>query len=123
MSTRKWAKARPTVLMLVIAAAVLASLQGETGFAIQPAAASTGYPAADPAGGTGSFVLTATSSGSTYAPTFTGNGELGIRVPPTGQGYSGGSVPTLSELAGFYAAPAGGVPEVDRLTRPGHIGG
>jgi trehalose/maltose hydrolase-like predicted phosphorylase len=64
---------------------------------------------ADPAGGTGSYLLTATNTGGTYAPTFTGNGELGLRVPPAGQGYSGAPPPALSELAGFYAEPAGGV--------------
>jgi trehalose/maltose hydrolase-like predicted phosphorylase len=55
----------------------------------------------------GSFVLTATSPVSShgYAPTFTGNGLLGVRVPATGQGYAGGSVPAQSELAGFYAKP------------------
>jgi trehalose/maltose hydrolase-like predicted phosphorylase len=57
----------------------------------------------------GSFVLTATSMGSGYAPTFTGNGMLGVRVPAAGQGYAPGSVPAQSELAGFYAQPPGGV--------------
>ncbi len=65
----------------------------------------------DPASGKGSSLLTATNTGPRYAPTFTGNGELGVRVPPEGQGYSGGSVPTQSELAGFYAQPPGGVQE------------
>ncbi len=55
------------------------------------------------------YVLTATDTGPAYAPTFTGNGELGVRVPPTGQGYAAGSVPAQSELAGFYAQPPGGV--------------
>jgi trehalose/maltose hydrolase-like predicted phosphorylase len=64
---------------------------------------------ADPNGGTGSYVLTATEQGSTYAPTFTGNGELGVRVPADGQGSASGAVPTPSELAGFYAGPAGEV--------------
>jgi trehalose/maltose hydrolase-like predicted phosphorylase len=54
----------------------------------------------------GRYVLTAkTSSGPTYAPTFTGNGLLGVRVPASGQGYAGGAVPAQSELAGFYAKP------------------
>ena len=57
--------------------------------------------AAAPAGA-GSFVLTANSPGGTYAPTFTGNGMLGVRVPPSGQGYAAGTVPAQSELAGFY---------------------
>ena len=52
--------------------------------------------------GAGSFLLTANSPGGTYAPTFTGNGMLGVRVPPSGQGYAGGTVPAQSELAGFY---------------------
>jgi trehalose/maltose hydrolase-like predicted phosphorylase len=63
----------------------------------------------DPAGGTGSYLLTATTTGPTYAPPFTGNGELGVRVPSAGQGYAAGAVPTQSELAGFYAQPSGGV--------------
>ena len=54
--------------------------------------------------GAGSFLLTANSPGGTYAPTFTGNGMLGVRVPPSGQGYAGGTVPAQSELAGFYGA-------------------
>ncbi len=60
------------------------------------------------AGGGGAFVLTATSPkpSAGYAPTFTGNGRLGIRVPATGQGYAGGSVPSQAELAGFYAKPS-----------------
>jgi trehalose/maltose hydrolase-like predicted phosphorylase len=63
----------------------------------------------DPSGGTGSYLLTATDTGPGYEPTFTGNGELGVRVPPAGQGYADGTVPAQSELAGFYAEPAGGV--------------
>ncbi|HUJ35466.1 MAG TPA: hypothetical protein VLW51_09670, partial [Solirubrobacteraceae bacterium] len=62
--------------------------------------ASTAHAA--PPAGAGSFVLTATSPGGTYAPTFTGNGMLGVRVPPSGQGYAAGTVPAQSELAGFY---------------------
>ena len=42
--------------------------------------------AASPGGNGGSFVLTATSPGGTYAPTFTGNGMLGVRVPPVRPG-------------------------------------
>jgi trehalose/maltose hydrolase-like predicted phosphorylase len=57
------------------------------------------------AGNSGSFVLTASSTGGHYAPTFTGNGLLGIRVPAAGEGYAGGTVPAQSELAGFYAKP------------------
>ncbi len=63
--------------------------------------------AASSAAASGSFTLTATNpaTGSGYAPTFTGNGLLGVRVPATGQGYAGGTVPAQSELAGFYAKP------------------
>ena len=53
----------------------------------------------------GRYVLTTTHSGKGYAPTFTGNGQLGVRVPATGQGFAGGTVPAQSELAGFYAKP------------------
>ncbi len=56
--------------------------------------------------GTGAYVLTATSAKPPYAPTFTGNGVLGVRVPAQGQGFAGGTVPAQSELAGFYAKPA-----------------
>src|ERR1700677_2959460 len=58
---------------------------------------------------TGSYLLAATNTGPTYEPTFTGNGELGLRVPPDGQGYAGGAVPTASELAGFYSEPPGAI--------------
>jgi trehalose/maltose hydrolase-like predicted phosphorylase len=64
--------------------------------------------AAGSAAAAGRYVLTSTSPDPShgYAPTFTGNGRLGVRVPPTGQGYAGGSVPAQTELAGFYAKPA-----------------
>jgi trehalose/maltose hydrolase-like predicted phosphorylase len=62
---------------------------------------------AAPPAGEGSFVLTATSPGGTYAPTFTGNGMLGVRVPPSGHGYAAGTVPAQSELAGFYGQVSG----------------
>jgi trehalose/maltose hydrolase-like predicted phosphorylase len=77
-----------------------------------PAASASGPPAARGAAtpsGPGAWVLTATNTGSSYAPTFTGNGLLGVRVPPTGQGYAAGTVPAQSELAGFYAQPPGQV--------------
>src|ERR1700727_1358596 len=66
--------------------------------------------AASAAAASGSFVLTATNPATSagYAPTFTGNGLLGVRVPATGQGYAGGTVPAQSELAGFYAKPSKG---------------
>ena len=66
-----------------------------------PSASSTAFA--------GRMVLTATSPAGTYAPTYTGNGLLGIRVPAVGQGYAGGSVPSEAELAGFYAQPKGDV--------------
>jgi trehalose/maltose hydrolase-like predicted phosphorylase len=74
------------------------------GSAQPPAAAHTGAPS-----GAGSFVLTATHRGKSYAPAYTGNGYLGVRVPPAGQGYAGGTVPAQSEVAGFYAQPSGDV--------------
>ena len=94
----------------VVGAAAL-GLVGSAAITVGPvgAASVTGTTVKDPAGGAGSFLLTATNTGPTYAPTFTGNGELGIRVPPEGQGYVGGTVPTQSELAGFYAQPPSGV--------------
>jgi trehalose/maltose hydrolase-like predicted phosphorylase len=72
--------------------------------ALAPAsAAAAGMP-----GNSGAFELTARSptTAAHYAPTFTGNGLLGVRVPPAGQGYAGGAVPADSELAGFYARPS-----------------
>ena len=54
-------------------------------------------------GGTGEYVLTATDRGADYAPTFTGNGYMAVRVPPAGQGYLDGTVPAQTEVAGFYA--------------------
>ncbi len=93
-----------------MSALLVGSLLGGIAFTVQPTYASTADAAvADPASGTGSYLLTAVNTGATYAPTFTGNGVLGIRVPAAGQGYSGGAVPTQSELAGFYAEPVGGV--------------
>jgi len=62
-----------------------------------------------PADGSGSYVLTATNVGPSYAPTFTGNGELGVRVPSIGQGYVAGPVTSESEVAGFYAQRPAGV--------------
>jgi trehalose/maltose hydrolase-like predicted phosphorylase len=56
------------------------------------------------AAGDGAVVLTSHTAKvrDGYAPTFTGNGLLGVRVPPAGQGYEAGHVPAQSELAGFY---------------------
>jgi trehalose/maltose hydrolase-like predicted phosphorylase len=78
--------------------------------AIPAAAFGAAKSGAGDRGGGDPFKLTATSSAPPrYAPTFTGDGVLGVRVPPAGQGYAPGSVPALSELAGFYAQPKGEV--------------
>jgi len=76
----------------------------------------TGLSAPSPAAGAapppsagGSFVLTAPDRGVKYAPTYTGNGYLGIRVPAAGQGYVGGTIPAEAQLAGFYAQPPGDI--------------
>ena len=74
--------------------------------ALAVAAALAAPAAATGSAGTGDYRLTAHSTGAGYAPTFTGNGRLGVRVPPSGQGYAAGTVPAQSELAGFYAKPA-----------------
>jgi trehalose/maltose hydrolase-like predicted phosphorylase len=104
----KKAQTRRHVLAGIAVVLVVAVIGGRV-LSIPHASQSTSDATRDLPGGTGSYLLTATNTGSTYAPTFTGNGELGIRVPPSGQGYSGGPVPTQSELAGFYAEPLGGV--------------
>ena len=85
----------------LVCVAMVATAMGAT-----EALSAAGAQAAAPAGG--SYVLTATSDSAAkgYAPTFTGNGYLGVRVPATGQGYAGGTVPAQSELAGFYAKPS-----------------
>jgi trehalose/maltose hydrolase-like predicted phosphorylase len=67
--------------------------------------AATAAAAAQAVPSAGAYVLTQTTRPKTYAPTFTGNGFLGVRVPAVGQGYAGGTVPSQSELAGFYAKP------------------
>jgi trehalose/maltose hydrolase-like predicted phosphorylase len=76
---------------------------------------------ASAAGDTGAYQLTATSTGGTYAPTFTGNGVLGVRVPPAGQGYAAGTVPAQSELAGFYVLPASAPKPSDRVQQRANI--
>src|SRR6195952_5347912 len=86
--------------------------------------ASTGVAqAAGLPGNSGSFKLTArsTPAASGYAPTFTGNGLLGVRVPAAGQGYAGGTVPAQSELAGFYAKPSKGKAAGDAVQQRGNI--
>lgn len=89
----------------VTCVAALTAMTMTAALALAAAAAPSAASAA--ASGRGSYVLTATSSrtASGYAPTFTGNGFLGVRVPAAGQGYAGGTVPAQSELAGFYAKP------------------
>jgi trehalose/maltose hydrolase-like predicted phosphorylase len=89
-------RARLTTLVVVL---------GTVGATATASAIAAGVP-----GNSGAFTLTAraTSAASGYAPTFTGNGLLGVRVPPAGQGYAGGTVPAQSELAGFYAHPSTG---------------
>jgi trehalose/maltose hydrolase-like predicted phosphorylase len=93
--------------LAVAATAALAMAFSAGALAKGGGGAAGGGARASAAADAGSFVLTATNTGSTYAPTFTGNGELGVRVPAVGQGYAGGTVPAQSELAGFYAQPAG----------------
>ena len=82
--------------------ALVAETRAALAAAAAPATAS-GLP-----GNGGAFELTARSPApaARYAPTFTGNGLLGVRVPAAGQGYAGGTVPADSELAGFYAHPS-----------------
>ncbi|MBO0866770.1 MAG: glycoside hydrolase family 65 protein, partial [Mycobacterium sp.] len=53
------------------------------------------------------WVLKTTDTSGGYAPTFVGNGYLAARVPAAGEGFSDSPVLTESELAGFYARPAG----------------
>ena len=77
------------------------------GLGVAVALSAAGVAQAAPAANAGAFTLTANSPDGTYAPTFTGNGMLGVRVPPSGQGYAAGTVPAQSELAGFYAWPSG----------------
>jgi trehalose/maltose hydrolase-like predicted phosphorylase len=57
--------------------------------------------------GADSWVLSTTDTTKDYAPTFVGNGYLAARVPAAGEGFSNSPVVTQSELAGFYAHPAG----------------
>ncbi|HWD64267.1 MAG TPA: hypothetical protein VG405_03765 [Solirubrobacteraceae bacterium] len=76
------------------------------GLALATAGFLLGITAGPAIASTGSFELTAHSpTVSSYAPTFTGNGLLGVRVPAAGEGYANGNVPAQSELAGFYAKP------------------
>jgi hypothetical protein len=83
--------------------------------ALASSAQAAGQPSA------GAFVLTANTPGGTYAPTFTGDGMLGVRVPPAGQGYAGGTVPSQSELAGFYAQVSGSPKASDNVQQRANI--
>ena len=74
-----------------------------------PVGVAWSMPMSSRVAGEETYALTATRLGTAYAPTFTGNGVLGVRVPPVGQGYAAGSVQAESELAGFYARPPGGI--------------
>jgi trehalose/maltose hydrolase-like predicted phosphorylase len=103
MATPKSPRPRRALALVAAAAAALA-----TPLAAVSARAAPAAPAAPPSR-TGDYVLSATSTGGSYAPTFTGNGYLGLRVPPAGQGYAGGTVPTDFTLAGFYAQAPGQV--------------
>jgi trehalose/maltose hydrolase-like predicted phosphorylase len=94
---------------------VLAVLAAGGALWLAPAAQAASPPSA------GAFVLTATSPGGNYAPTFTGNGMLGVRVPPSGQGYAGGTVPAQSELAGFYAQVTGSPKPGDNVQQRANI--
>jgi len=97
------------VVVVVSAAMVIHAWVGAKSPARRAQAPSGGTVPSVSASGTGSYTLTARNVGPTYAPTFTGNGELGVRVPATGQGYVAGAVPTESEVAGFYAQQPTGV--------------
>ena len=48
-------------------------------------------------------------------------GMLGVRVPPSGQGYAAGTVPAQSELAGFYAKVAGSPKPADNVQQRANI--
>jgi trehalose/maltose hydrolase-like predicted phosphorylase len=72
-----------------------------------PAPAWAARPGGGPASGDAGWVLSTTDPSTDYAPTFVGNGYLAARVPAAGEGYSAAPVTTESELAGFYAKPAG----------------
>jgi trehalose/maltose hydrolase-like predicted phosphorylase len=96
-------RARVVLILLIVFAVMVPLGPGAAG--VRPTTRAT---AAGPAV-SGSFRLTATSRGHRYAPTFTGNGYIGVRVPPAGQGYAGGAIPALCEVAGFYAKPRGDV--------------
>ncbi len=110
-------------LSVVVAGAMVVALGGSavaTPTAMGPAAPARAALARGPArGGAGSYVLTATNRGPRYAPTFTGNGYLGVRVPARGQGaVIAGTVPAQSELAGFYARPPGSTEVQQRANIP-----
>ena len=90
---------RRTTAALIAAAPLILTFGGGPASATAPMATSSA----------GDYVLTAHSFSGSYAPTYTGNGYLAIRVPAAGQGYAAGTVPAQAELAGFYAQPPGDV--------------
>lgn len=98
--------------ILMVAIALLAT--SETAAAVSDS--NSGVPSSVSAELAGASILTATGFGPDYAPPFTGNGMLGIRVPATGQGSSVGTVSVQAQLAGFYAQPAGSIQQ--RATIP-----
>jgi trehalose/maltose hydrolase-like predicted phosphorylase len=53
------------------------------------------------------WVLRATDMASVTAPAFVGNGYLAARIPAAGTGFATAPVETQSQVAGFYAHPAG----------------
>lgn len=71
------------------------------------AAHSGGGSHGGPDGGSDAWVLSTGQTTNDYAPTFVGNGYLAARVPAAGEGFSNSPIVTQSELAGFYAQPAG----------------
>ena len=73
-----------------------------------------------PPANSGSFLLTVHRMTPPYAPTFTGNGLLGIGSPPPA-GLRRGTVPAQSELAGFYAKPAKAPTASERVQQRANI--
>lgn len=104
---------RPRRRRAAVASLVASAVAGSLVAAPVAANAQTSGDGSQPPGST---TLTATEATPGYAPPFTGNGEIGIRVPRAGQGGSTGAVPVEAQLAGFYAQPAGGVQQ--RATIP-----
>ena len=64
---------------------------------------------AAPPPATGAGWQLSTTDPANRAPTFVGNGYLGLRVPAAGMGDAIGPVPTQTQLAGFYGRVPGSV--------------